>query len=167
MTPGARTNVALAFALAALIALTWYSAREAPDTDVRLAELDPGSVSTVRIERAGEAAIVVTRDGDAWMMRQPIETAVDPRKVERLIAALNVASQARYRVDGIDAGLVGVGEPPRTRVVIDGEEFAVGDLTALKDHRYVRRGDTVHLVIDFVGARLPADPSSWTMEATD
>ncbi len=163
MTPGVKLNIALAVVLAALVAVAIVTTRKAEDTAVRLADFDPESVMSIRIERPDEPPIVLARNDGNWVMREPLTVAVETRRVTDLVESFNVPSHARYAFGEIspDLGLGAGDSAPIARVIVDDSEFVIGTTAPITDWRYVRAGEEVHLVTDIVFHRIQGDAYAW------
>ncbi len=161
MTYGAKLNIALAVALAAMLVVAWLMQRDAEHLQPRLAKLDYTEVSTLRIELPDREALAFERVGERWVMRAPVELDVDVRRIEEIVNALSVPSLARYPARDLQLVELGLGESPKARVIVDGEAYILGDANPVNRLRYVQRGEVVHLVNDLLYFRLSGQPHGW------
>jgi hypothetical protein len=161
MTYGAKLNIALGVALGAMLLVAWLMQRDAEHLQPMLSEFDYAAVSTLRIEVANREPVSFERVDGAWRMRLPLEIEVDARRIEEVVNALAVPSAARYPARDLGLDALGLGDPPRARVVVDGEPFLLGDTNPVTRQRYVRRGEVVHLVTDLLYFRLLGEPHGW------
>lgn len=163
MTPGAKLNIGLAVVLVALMAVALVTTRSIEEETRRLADIELETVGTIRVERAGGPPVVIERDGEDWVMREPLAVDVEARRVVDLVESFNVPSHAQYSITEIspDLGLGNGDSPPLAHVTIDEAVFVIGKTAPITDWRYVRVGDEVHLVTDIVYHRIQGDAYSW------
>lgn len=162
MNPGSRSiskawwlNAGLAAAVIALASFIYLrKGSEAPD-GYALAAFKPGEVSSIRIERAGAAPVVLERKLDAWFITAPFAGRADPMQVERVLEIGGARSAnrfaptdlARYELDS-----------PQVRLTVGGQRFDFGMVNPVSHEQYVLTGNAVHAVSLRYGAALPASP---------
>jgi hypothetical protein len=161
MSYGARMNIALAFALAAMLLVAWLMQQDTAPSRPVLAESDFDAVSEIRIELPNRDTLAFGRDGNTWRMRQPLAFDVDAGRLQNIVEALAIPSNARYPAAELELDTLGLGDPPRARLVIDGTEFELGDTNPVTGDRYIRRGEVVHLVSDILYFRLGGPAQGW------
>lgn len=162
MIRGARLNLALVLALAGLMALImWLMQRETAEAAPLLAEVSFEEVRELRVELPDAAPLAFERDGDGWLMREPLPVPADPGRLHNIVDALAVPSRARYPAQDLDLDALGLGETPRARLVVDGVTYLFGNANPVNGWRYIQRGATVHLVDDILFFRLGGTPQGW------
>lgn len=148
--PGARAwiNAALLLVVAGLVAVVYLRPGiEKTTAEVRLTDIDPAEVQTLRIDNA-QGRIELQHSDSGWRLQSPPLPA-DAFQVDILLDLLTLRSERQYpraEVDPADVGL----EPPRLVLHFDEAELRLGGTEPLQDLRYAQYGDTVHLVEDRV-----------------
>ncbi len=99
-------QVALLYAVAGLLAAAYYrpsAVAPVPDGDTeprrpKLFALDAATLSEITIEHAGRR-VVARRDGEAWVVEEPVESQV-PSDLVQAFAVAVLDAEAIERVDG-------------------------------------------------------------------
>jgi hypothetical protein len=145
-------NALLAAAVVALGAFFYF--RPARDAAVEhpLSALKPQEATSLRIERAGAAPILLDRKQDAWFISAPFAARADASRVQQLLAI--VEARAVHRLPAGDRGRFGL-EQPEARLVVDGQPFSFGMVSDITREQYVMSGNTVYAVHPRYGAALP------------
>ena len=145
-------NALLAAAVVALGAFFYF--RPARDAAVEhpLSALKPQEATSLRIERAGAAPILLERKQDAWFISAPFAARADASRVQQLLAI--VEARAVHRLPAGDRGRFGL-EQPEARLVVDGQPFSFGMVSDITREQYVMSGNTVYAVHPRYGAALP------------
>lgn len=115
----------------------------------RITALVPAHITHLRIERDGAAPIALERKAQDWIMTAPVRMPANAFRVETVLQLAQAESHAR-----LDAATLRLAEfqldPPRARLWLDDVELAFGAAEPLSGRRYVRVGDSVHLISDTV-----------------
>ncbi len=146
MSPVVRANWILAVT-AVILAL--FQLRTPMETAVRhppLTPLEPERIQSIRIETDGRLVEHLERHREGWFSRMQQTAVTDETWVERLLHMAELPSLTRFPVprDPTPYGL----DRPRHRLWFDGLELQWGGVEPISGRRYVRVGDTVHLVTD-------------------
>lgn len=160
MRYGARLNTGLAVMLALLVAVVLLLDDDEATATPAVLDVEFNEVRTMRIESGDRPALAFERAGDGWRMLSPLVLDADLGRLQNIIAGLNVAAHASYPVTETDLVALEL-EPPRARLVIDDMAFEFGDTSPADGRRYLRQGDTIHLVDDLVYFRLGGTVHSW------
>ncbi len=154
-------NLALAVLLLGMAALAYFKpGTKPPAPAVKLTELKPADIHSLRIERPGKPAARFERDAKGhWQMLAPLKAAADSKRIDGILADADETSQSRYRISQLDLTKLGL-KPPKLKLFLNGEEFDFGGTEPLNYRRYIRHGDTVHLVSDMLYFRLAGDPDN-------
>lgn len=151
-----------ALLLAVYFGLDWRSRRvaEREASARRLFDVAADSVTGVRLERPGEAPIVLAKSADGrWRIVEPRPIRVDQDVVGRLVRS--VAEVARERMlEGADPGAAQYGlAPPAATVTLETpsgpRRLALGASSPVGSTAYARRGDDPALLL--VPATVRAD----------
>jgi hypothetical protein len=155
MKSGIAANLALLAAVLALGSFVHFKPRGDEAREHALSALKPETVTTIRIERNGNEAIVLTRKEDAWFITAPLSVRADPFLVQRVLSFLR--ARATHRLAATELQRFDL-ERPRLRVAIDGESFGFGIVNEVSREQYVLAGGAVYTVNPRYGTTLPASP---------
>jgi len=160
MNPRSLLNLALALALLLLGALVWHAQRPAPPVEMpRLTTLREADITRIAVRpRDAEATQLERRDGE-WRLATLFDLPADDEHVRSLLALARTRSLARYPADAIDPGEAGLATPALT-VRLNDTSLQFGGTEPLHGWRYVRNGDTVHLILDRYSHSLRGGPTS-------
>ena len=126
-----------------------------PIPDTLLTDISPDSISTIRIERTGEVAIIFTKHDGEWQMSAPYQVRANQVRIDSMLGLLTTRSFARLDASAADLEPFGL-EPPRLALWLDDHVFLFGNTENLDKRRYVRSGDTIQLVNDRLYPQLAA-----------
>lgn len=154
MKAGLLGNLALAALVAALALFVYLKPGGDAATDFALSSLKPGAASLIRIERDGAAAIVLERKHDAWLLTAPFAARADELMVQRLLEI--ALAKAAHRLAASDLARFDL-ERPEARLIIDGQTFSFGVVSAVSREQYVLTGDAVYTVSPRYGMALPGN----------
>lgn len=148
-----RLNLAL---LAAVAALGWwaYFKPAAETAALRLSALQAKTVSSVRIERGGQPAVVLQKKNAMWWIVEPLSAPAEPLQVERLLAITGAEASARLAADNLARFDL---DRPLATVILDGQSFSFGGVSTATREQYVLTQGAVYTVELRYGAALPAD----------
>lgn len=143
-------NLALLGGVALLVLVVIYQpGLNTPQPLPRLTALVPANITHIRIERDGAAPIALERKAQDWIMTAPVRMPANTFRVETMLQVAQAESHTH-----LDAATVGLADfkldKPRARLWFDATEIAFGATEPLNGRRYVRVGDSVHLISDTV-----------------
>lgn len=147
MTARAWLNIVLLAALAGLAAVAWLRPGQTPPEEAHLLKPDLDAIDRIVIERAARPAIRFERRNERWWLTSPIEIRASEVRVGSLLELTIKTSHSRYDADSLELARYGLAEPPVT-VRLDNMAVAFGRINPVNQRRYVRVGDTVHLIND-------------------
>ena len=154
-------NVLLLAAVLGLVLIALYQPGIKPALPpVKLTSLSPEQVQRIRIERSGKPVIVLTKEQGHWRITAPLTLPADDTRVASLLRLLQDTSQARFPAKPADLAKYKL-ERPALTVTFGDLPVSFGDTDPINGRRYVRIGDTVHLVTDMYYYQLDADPSAF------
>ena len=145
-------NAALAVIVVALGAFFYFRPAQDAAVEYPLSALKRQEATSLRIERAGAAPIVLDRKQDAWFISAPFAARADDSRVQQLLAIIE--ARAAHRLPAGDRGRFGL-EPPQARIVVDGQPFSFGMVSDITREQYVMAGDAVYAVQARFGSALP------------
>lgn len=144
MTPGARLNLGLALLVAVLGGLVlWGTWRQQGPATPPLTGLDPSRIQHVRLHR-DDLSLSFTRTPRGW--RSDGRNA-DGAKLEALCRLAAAPSLRRFPAELADPAELGLA-PPALVLELDDLSLEFGATEPIRQRRYVRHGDTVHLIDD-------------------
>lgn len=152
-----KTPVANAALLIAVVALAWFALRKPPGDEpvaYALSTLKAGEVKHLRLDRSGEAPIVLERTGDRWFITAPLTARAEPFNVERLLAILD--AKASDRLAAADLARFDL-DQPKVRLTIDSQTFSFGTVSTIAPEQYVLTAGAVYPVALRYGAAVPAN----------
>jgi hypothetical protein len=142
-------NLALALLLAGLIALVVYEpGKEVAEVPQKLFK-QPATVQQIVIEQAGRDAFKLQRSASTgdWQMTAPLKAPANSARIEQLLEVQNATSHARYAATADLLAQFHLRDPALI-IRLDNTVLRFGTTDALKGHRYLQLGDTVHLITD-------------------
>ncbi len=152
-------NLALLAVVTVLGLTVWLIPEEQPAEPPPLTALDPSGIQRVRLQnRHGELEL---RKGDAgWEMTAPYRVAANAPRIELLLGIADAKSLARFPLPGDRLAEFGL-NPPLATLELDQTRIEVGGTEPLQHRRYLRIGDTLHLIADRFPQHLLAAPEEF------
>ena len=139
-----RVNLILGAIAAMLLVLHLWPQQLA--TPIRLTSLDVGTISTVRIEHAGDLQIALRRNTDGWELVHPGRAKARSHRVEQLLS-ISQAVVERTLPAGNGLAQYGLAEPG-TVLQLDEVRVAFGDRDPAQRSRYVLMDGTIKVIDD-------------------
>jgi hypothetical protein len=140
-------NLGLVLAVAALAAIVWFEPGKAPPpVETRLTALAAQTVKRIEFLPPRGDGFALVRDGKTWFIENP-RLRAQPFRVETLLELPGAVSAAQLTLAENTDNAFGV-DPPQARLRFDATEIAFGLTNPVGLRRYVRVGDTVHLIDD-------------------
>lgn len=165
MTRRGLVNLVLLGVVAVLGGLVYLlPARGPAPSPPPLTGLTPGQVSRVQIGRAGGTAIVMVRRDKRWRMIKPVRVAANRFLVHSLLGITQADSYGRFAAGGRDLGQFGLAAPS-LRLRLNDLEIAFGGNEPLNGRRYVRIGDTVHVISNLYYQEASGGPAAFVSRA--
>lgn len=138
--------------------------QEPPKAPVPITELAPEAVPSVAIEQPDRPLIRLDRVGEGWRMTAPRELRAAAGKIDNLLAVARAESHQRYGIGDVDPAGLGLDEPEAVLTLGD-TRLVFGGTDPIEGRRYVRVGDTVHLIAGRYLSRIRNDPLYWADNA--
>lgn len=136
--------------LLAIAALLWSAASledERAETKARLTPLQASGIERIRLQRAGETAVVLERGEHGWVMREPYPAAAAATPIGKLLPLAEVQTRRTLPAAVVDASALGLAQPA-IRLWLDDLELRFGGTEPVDGLRYVQVGDLVHVIED-------------------
>lgn len=143
-----RLNLALLLLLVLLALVAWLEPGKAPAPSVvSIGAPAPEAIRRIRIERPAGALELARRDG-LWRLTSPVDIAANGARIDALLALAGSESLARQAIGaGEDLAPYGLDKPQLTLWLND-RRIDFGRQTPLDNRRYLRIGETLHLISD-------------------
>lgn len=125
-----------------------------------LTGLTPGQVTRVQVSRAGGPVIVMVRRDKHWRMVKPVRVRANRFIVHSLLGITQAESHSRFAAGGRDLGQFGL-DAPSLRLRLNDLEIAFGGSEPLNGRRYVRVGDTVHVISNLYYQEASGGPAAF------
>lgn len=158
-------NLGLTALVGALVLLVMVEpGQEPPKAPVPVTELAPEAVPNVAIEQPDRPLIRLERVGEGWLMTAPRELRASGTKIDNLLAVAGAESHQRYSIGDVDSAGLGLDEPGAVLTLGD-TRLVFGGTDPIEGRRYVRVGDTVHLIAGRYLSQIRNDPLYWADNA--
>jgi hypothetical protein len=147
-------NILLLTAIAAVATAIWLTPPGVEQPAPALVPgVDPKTIDSIHVQRAGGADLRFRRDGDSWLMVEPVAAPAHQARINALLGLLTDQSLARLDGEGADLARFGLRDPAVT-VEIGLHRIALGDPHPMDEQRYVLYGGAIHLVPDSLYVQL-------------
>ena len=141
-------NVVLIAVVVGLVLLALYEPGiEPPPEPVHLTDLKPSAVQSVRMERPGEPGVRFEKRAGGWYMLEPYHLPANKLRIGSLPDIVEATSHAQFPITGLALERFSL-DPPNASLFLDEIRIDFGGSEQLSAMRYVRLGDTVHLITD-------------------
>lgn len=140
-------NLALLL-LVVLLGLYVYKTQQ-PDTDEstdRLTQLNADAIERIQI-RHQQRGLELQKQQGRWRMLAPIDIAANDFRIGTLLKLLESTSHAAYAVADLDLEQYGLADAT-TAIRFNDTAIEFGIVNPINNYRYVRIGDTIHLIDD-------------------
>jgi hypothetical protein len=153
-------NLVLLLAVAGLGLLAWLEpGREAAPQPVKITALDATAIDRIRIERPA-GVLEMVRDHGRWHLTVPQRAPANGIRIDAILSVAAIDSLNSQSVAGLDLAAYGLAEPA-VRLYLNDTRIDFGITSPLDQHRYVRVGDTLHLIPDMRYYQLVGDWSGY------
>lgn len=150
-------NLAL-LALVGGLTLTVVLTQEEETPKVPLVTLEPSEVERIAVRHPDAEEIRLQRQGGQWRLTAPGEAAAEAIEVSALTDLAALESERQLIAADVDLAQLGLA-PPQYEIQLNDALLQFGGIEPLEHERYIRVGDTIHLVGDPPSAALDSDPS--------
>ncbi len=141
-------NIALLVVIAVLVSVVVLSPEDKPAEAPSLTTLKQSDVDRVDITRPNQPSILLEKSDGQWRMLEPYSVAANSFKVEAILGLLETGSFAQYDVKDLELANFGVDKPLAAVNINDALTIEFGNSEPISNRRYVRIGDTLHLIND-------------------
>lgn len=153
MKRGLWINVALLSTVVALVLFAWIKPHKG-EPDFKLSTLNAADATSIKIEIAGAAPIVLERPASGWQIISPLAARADSFQVQRLLGILEATSKDRFPAAGLARFEL---NEPYARVTINQQVFSFGAANPISREQYALTRDGIYLIGLRYGATLPGN----------
>lgn len=140
-------NLVLLLVVAGLGLLAWLEPGRSPAPQaVKITTLDPAGIERIRIERPADTVEMVRRDG-RWQLTAPQAAPANTIRTDAIVSVAAIESLNQQPIADLDLAAYGLVEP-KARLQLNDVTIDFGATAPLDNRRYVRVGDTLHLIPD-------------------
>jgi hypothetical protein len=140
-------NLGLAALVLLLVLAVWLSNREAPPPEkTPVTNLDPAAIGSIRI-RNSSGEFLLERRESGWRMSYPYVVAANDARVAKLLQIAGADSLESFPAPAEGLAEFGL-EPPQAVLDLGSTRIEMGSTNPINHHRYLRIGDTLHLIRD-------------------
>lgn len=149
-------NLLLGALVLGLVAAVYFSREKPEPPPPPLTTLSSGDINRILIQHAGRPDIRLEKRQNTWWLTAPVKTRAESVEVTAILGLAAHPSQRRYPVTEMNLAELGLG-PADWTMQLNDLRIEFGTTDPIESRRYVRLGDTVHLVEDPPSAALDAD----------
>lgn len=140
-------NLVLLLAVVGLGLLAWLEpGREPVPQPIKITALDPAAIERIRIERPADVVEMV-RTNERWRLTLPLAALANSIRTDAIVSIAAIESLGHQPINNLDLAAYGLVEP-KARLSLNDITIDFGGTTPLDNRRYVRVGDTLHLIPD-------------------
>jgi len=140
-------NLVLLLVVAGLGLLAWLEPGRSPAPPaLKITALDPAAIERIRIERPADTVEILRRDG-RWQLTAPVAAPANTIRTDAIVSVAASDSLNQQPIAGLDLAAYGLDEP-KARLHLNDVTIDFGATAPLDNRRYVRVGDTLHLIPD-------------------
>lgn len=146
-------NIGLLVVAAGLGVAVFFSQKK-EDPGPPLTALTADALTKITLTHPDAPAVTLEKQGGAWRLTAPVKAPADEFEVAALTSLATAAS--KDKVDGAAPKDLEL-DPPRYTIALNDIVVAFGGVEPLQYRRYVKVGETVHLIEDPPSAALDKD----------
>lgn len=141
-------NLGLLIFIVILVILLIYTPGKDEPAKTKLTTLKQGDITHIKFTRNTLPPVALTKQNGHWYMSDPYQVPANDFQVQTLLRLIETNSLARYDLHGKDLTKYKLDKPQASITFNDALTIEFGGTAALNQNRYVRIGDTMHLIID-------------------
>jgi hypothetical protein len=149
-------NLLLAMLTLGLLAAVYFSQEKPEPPPPPLTSLDSKDINRILIQHSGKPDIRLEKPKDEWWLVAPVIARAETVEVNALLDLASRPSERRYPASEMALGELQLDKPSQV-IQLNDLRIEFGGLDAIESQRYVRVGDTVHMIGDPPSAALDAD----------
>lgn len=142
-------NIGLLVFLLLLVSLIVFEPGKKPKPKaVHLTELSQADIKHIELQRIGKPDIKLEKRDSIWYLTEPYQLPANDFRAQSLTALAETKSYLQYDAKSVDLKKVRLDKPEVTIVLNDKLKLTIGGVDPIHNRRYVKNGDTLHLVND-------------------
>lgn len=158
-------NLFLFAFILALIALVIYEpGKEQAITPPTLTKLDAKDIQYISIKRAhtkeSGQELKFKKTTTGWMMIKPYQHSANTFRIESILKLLSAVSLSQNNLENLNLQPFGLIKP-QASITFNNTEIFFGNNKSLKNHRYVKTDNTLHMIADTFLYQLTAKAESY------
>ncbi len=161
MNTRALLNIGLLVLVLVLVAVVTLSPDENQTEVEPLTTLKADAVMRLEITRTGQGDLSFEKIDGEWYMQTPYQVPANRFRIDALLGLVSTPSHAHYDLRGKDLATFGLDRPAAVVNINDAITIEFGGSEPLNNRRYVRIGDTLHLIDDLFYFQLGMTPEGY------
>ncbi|MDH5444300.1 MAG: DUF4340 domain-containing protein [Gammaproteobacteria bacterium] len=113
---------------------------------VTLTNLKQADIKQIEIRRSNDEDITLRHKNDIWYMSSPYQLPANDFRAQSASALAEIKSHLQYNVSNINLKEFKLDKPEITIILNDMVTLEIGGVDPINNRRYVKNGDTLHLV---------------------
>jgi len=148
MQSRALLNIVLFLFIVLLAVYIYFNGQQQQQTSVseQLTQLSADAITHIDI-RHNQRHIELKKQDGKWRMLQPIDIDANSFRIDTILKMLNTVSHASYSAAELDQDKYGLSDSG-TSISFNDVSIDFGIVNPINNYRYVRIGDSVHLIDD-------------------
>ena len=138
-------NVLMLAVITILGAIAWFKPGKTVQETIPLTRVDASALTTLTLRNA-EILVLDKKDG-RWSLVSPFVAPANQNRIAQLLDIAHVSSEARYPVKPNELSRFEL-DKPKASLTLGGIDLDFGGTDPINMNRYVKVGDTLHLVKD-------------------
>lgn len=136
------------FILILVLLVVMDPGKEPEKKTTRLTELKQADIKSIDLKRASDADLRLEKRNGIWYITKPYHLAANEYRAHSISALAETLSHLQYDAGNIDLKKFKLDKPDVTITLNNNTVLEVGGVDPIKNRRYVKNGDTLHLVND-------------------
>jgi hypothetical protein len=136
------------FILLLVLLVTYEPGTETEKKPVLLTELKQADIEFIELKRAHEKNIKLEKREGVWYITEPYQLPANDFRAQSVVALSETKSHLQYDANTIELKKFKLDKPEISIILNKQVTLEVGGVDPIKNRRYVKNGDTLHLVSD-------------------
>lgn len=153
-------NAMLATLLGLILILVFIKSETKQNATKQVTPLVADEIDHIEIIRPGKASIELQLTEDGWYLVGPLTAPALPGKMDRLLKIAAIPSSTQYIIDPEVLSQYGLDQPIAS-IRFNQTQLDIGQVEPIKQRRYVRTGNTLHLLDDTFMHHLMGKPTDY------
>jgi len=144
-----------------LIAITWFEPGLEQPKVVPLTQLQPAEITTIQISNSKGKLIRLQRENGGWVMQLPTPNRANQSRIDELLGISQTPSHTSFSSQNKKLSDYGL-NPAHIVLQLNELKLQFGNIDPVYQRRYVKVGDTIHLIDDGFQHHLLAPTSAFS-----